>query len=108
MPMTSYPNSESAETGRQAGQPGRTVVESIDTYLKEGMPVFDENGKKVGDVRMYSSGAGYLMVYAEALHHQMLYIPFRLIRTIDERELTLSVPRDTLDAQYTQPPKMHT
>jgi hypothetical protein len=108
MPMTSHSNPDNAETLRQADLPGSTVVESIDKYLKDGMPVFDENGKKVGDVRMHSSTAGYLMVNAEALTNKNLYIPFRLIRTIDEREISLSAPKDALDAQYTQPPRMHT
>jgi hypothetical protein len=60
MHMTSHPSPENAD-------PRRSVVESIDQYLKDGMPVFDETGKQVGDVRMYSSTAGYLMVNAEAL-----------------------------------------
>jgi hypothetical protein len=93
---------------RQTHQPGRTLVESVDTYLTDGMPVIDENGEKVGHIRMYSSAAGYLMVNTEALRNENLYIPFRLISGIDEREISLSAPKDTLDAQYVQPPRMHT
>jgi hypothetical protein len=106
--MTSHPHPDSAETGRHADQPGSTVIESIDQYLKDGMPVFDETGTKVGHVRMYSSTAGYLMVNTEGLKNNNLYIPFRLIRTIDEREIFLSAPKDALDAEYIQPPRMHT
>ncbi len=105
--MTSHLNPTPDETGHQAGQ-RQTIVEFIDQYLEDGMPVFDENGKKVGHVRMYSSAAGYLMVNTDALRNQYVYIPFRLIRTIDPREITLSAPKETLDQQYTQPPKLQT
>lgn len=105
--MTSHLNPAHEDTGRQADQ-RQTVVESIDQYLEDGMTVFDENGEKVGHVRMYSSAAGYLMVNTEALRNQNIYIPFRLVRTIDAREISLSAPKETLDKQYTQPPKMQT
>ena len=37
-----------------------------------------------------------------------LYVPFRLIRSIDPHELYLSVSKATLEAQYTEPPKITT
>ena len=107
MHVTSHPNPDYQATDHLPDQPG-TLVESIDTFLKDGMSVLDETGKKVGDVRMYNSAAGYLMVNAEALRDKNLYIPFRLIRTIDEREISLSAPQETLSEHYTQPPQMHT
>jgi ribosomal 30S subunit maturation factor RimM len=84
------------------------VVENIDQYLEDGMAVFDQNGERVGDVKMYSTAAGYLMVGSGAFGRQDLYIPFRLIRTIDPEEIYLSAPKDILAAQYTQPPTIHT
>ncbi len=84
------------------------VVENIDQYLEEGMGVFDLNGQKVGDVQMYSTAAGYLMVACGPFANKSLYIPFRLIRTIDPDEIYLAETKDTLLAQYTQPPKIHT
>jgi hypothetical protein len=77
------------------------VVENIDQYLEEGMPAFDQNGERVGDVKMYSAAAGYLMVGSGAFDRKDLYIPFRLIRTIDPEEIYLSASKDTLAAQYT-------
>ncbi len=105
--MTSYPNPDYEATDHLADQ-RRMVIESIDQYLHDGMSVLDETGKKVGDVRMHSSAVGYLMVNAEALRDKNLYIPFRLIRTIDQREISLSAPQESLIEQYTQPPQMHT
>src|SRR5262249_31216166 len=84
------------------------VVENIDQYLADGRPVFDKNGERVGEVKMYSTAAGYLMVGAGALGRKDLYIPFRLIRSIDPREVYLSETKDTLASKYTQPPQIST
>jgi sporulation protein YlmC with PRC-barrel domain len=86
----------------------QTLVENIDLNLADGMPVYDSNGDKVGDVKMYSTAAGYLMVGHGAFNQQDLYIPFRLIRSIDPHDLFLSERKDTLYANYTQPPKIST
>jgi sporulation protein YlmC with PRC-barrel domain len=86
----------------------QTLVENIDLNLADGMPVYDSNGDKVGDVKMYSTAAGYLMVGHGAFNQQDLYIPFRLIRSIDPHDLFLSESKETLFANYTQPPKIST
>jgi hypothetical protein len=85
-----------------------TVVENIDLYLQDGMPVFDSNSDKVGDVKIYSAAAGYLMVGHGAFGHQDLYIPFRLITSIDPHDIFLSETKDVLTAQYTDPPRITT
>jgi sporulation protein YlmC with PRC-barrel domain len=89
----------------------QTLVENIDLNLADGMPVYDSNGDKVGDVKMYSTTAGYLMVGHGAFNlanQQDLYIPFRLIRSIDPHDLFLSEPKEALFATYTQPPTIST
>jgi sporulation protein YlmC with PRC-barrel domain len=86
----------------------QTLVENIDLNLADGMPVYDSNGDKVGDVKMYSTTAGYLMVGRGAFERDSLYIPFRLIRSIDPHDLFLSETKDTLFANYTQPPTIST
>jgi ribosomal 30S subunit maturation factor RimM len=104
MHMTSSMNQEPSQ---EAGQPP-TVIENIDQYLEDGMAVYDENGEKVGNVKMYSATAGYLMVGSGAFEHEDLYIPLRLIRNIDPQDIFLSAPKDTLASQYTQAPQIHT
>lgn len=86
----------------------QTVVENIDQYLADGRPVFDKNGEKVGEVKMYSTAAGYLVVGSGAFSRKDLYIPFRLIRNIDPHDVFLSEAKDTLASQYTQPPQIDT
>jgi ribosomal 30S subunit maturation factor RimM len=103
MHMTSSMNHQ---PGEEAGQ-SLTVIESIDQYLEDGMAVYDENGEKVGNVKMYSTTAGYLMVGTGAFEHEDLYIPFRIIHNIDPQDIFLSAPKDTLASQYTQAPRIH-
>jgi hypothetical protein len=86
----------------------QTLVEDIDLNLADGMPVNDMNGDRVGDVKMYSTTAGYLMVGHGVFDQQDLYIPFRLIRSIDPHDLFLSESKETLIANYTQPPTIST
>jgi hypothetical protein len=84
------------------------VVVNIDQYLEDGMPVFDENGEKVGDVKMYRTAAGYLIVASGTFELKDLYIPFRLIRSIDPLHIFLTGTKATLAAQYTLPPETRT
>ena len=98
-------NSMNPDTQPQQQQ---LVIENIDKYLADGRPVYDKNGDKVGDVKMYSTAAGYLMVGTGAFGRTDLYIPFRLIRSIDPRDIFLTETKDTLQAQYTQPPTVTT
>ncbi len=92
---------------QQMGQQQQIVVENIDQFLQDGMPVFDLNGERVGDVKMYSTAAGYLMVGTGAFDQKNLYIPFRLIRSIDPHDVFLKAAKDSL-TQYTQPPAVKT
>jgi ribosomal 30S subunit maturation factor RimM len=86
----------------------QTVVENIDQYLADDMPVYDVNGDKVGKVKMFSTAAGYLMVSQGAFEKDYLYIPFRLIRSIDPQDVFLTEPKETLTKDYTNPPKINT
>jgi sporulation protein YlmC with PRC-barrel domain len=86
----------------------QTLVENIDLNLADGMPVYDSTGDKIGDVKMYSTTAGYLMVGHGVFDQQDLCIPFRLIRSIDPHDLFLSESKETLSANYTQPPTIST
>ena len=86
----------------------QTVVENIDQYLTDDMPVYDRNGDKVGKVKMFSTTAGYLMVSQGVFEKDYLYIPFRLIRSIDPHDVFLTEPNDALTERYTTPPKIST
>lgn len=101
-------NSNTPDANMTSPSSPHTVVEDIDQYLAEGLAVFDANGDRVGTVKMYSTAAGYLIVGSGPVGDQNLYIPFRLIRSIDPGDIYLTLTKDTLEAQYTQPPKITT
>ena len=94
---------EPSQTGQQ-----HTLVANIDQYLVEGLAVFDVNGERVGTVKMYSAAAGYLLLESGPFGETNLYIPFRLIRTIDPRDIYLTEDKDMLAARYQQPPAITT
>jgi ribosomal 30S subunit maturation factor RimM len=101
-------NGMNQESGLQQAPMPQVVVEDIDQYLVDGLPVYDLNHQKVGDVRIYSTAAGYLMISTGVLQQKDLYIPFRLISSIDPYSLFVSATKATLEEQYTQPPPAHT
>jgi ribosomal 30S subunit maturation factor RimM len=80
-------------------------VENMDRYLADGQSVHDLNGEDVGEVKMFSSAAGYLMVTGGAFGEKSLYIPFRLIGNVDPGRVNLTETKKTLEADYTQPPE---
>jgi hypothetical protein len=84
------------------------LLEEIDLNLADGMPVYDANGDRVGDVKIYSTTAGYLVVDQGPFNQEDLYLPFRLISSIDPHDLFLSESEEVLTSHYTQPPKIST
>jgi ribosomal 30S subunit maturation factor RimM len=85
--------------------PQQVGVAEIDRYLADGQSVFDVNGEDLGEVKMYSTASGYLMVTDGAFGEKHLYLPFRLIGGIDTGSIYLSETKKTLETEYTQPPK---
>jgi hypothetical protein len=106
--MTSRKATSVTGSSEQPTTHQQTIVQNIDQFLEEGMPVFDLNDERAGDVKMYSTAAGYLMVGSGPVAQQDLYIPFRLIRNIDPDQIYLSAAKDVLAAQCSQPPIIST
>jgi ribosomal 30S subunit maturation factor RimM len=83
----------------------QVVTEDIDKSMRVGLAVYDASGDRIGTVREYSTTAGYIMVQARALGHTCLYVPYRAIRTIDPKEIYLSLHKDELVQEYSAPPR---
>jgi ribosomal 30S subunit maturation factor RimM len=96
------------QPGSQSQHVSRTVLHDIDEFLEDGLLVFDVNGERVGGVKAHSTAAGYLLVGTGVIGERDLYIPFRLIRSIDPQEIALSESNYALDAGYAKPPASHT
>jgi hypothetical protein len=86
----------------------QSLIEDIDRYLADGMPVYDLNGDQLGDVKMYSLAAGYLQVGTGPMKERDLYLPFRLIRSIDPHDIFVSECKDVIMARYTEVPRIST
>ena len=80
------------------------VVVDIDNLMREGLPVFDLNGAKVGHVHRYDLEAAYMVVEQGALRKQRFYLPFHLIRSITPKEVYLAVSQAALTDAYLLPP----
>src|SRR5262245_16735483 len=52
------------------------VTQNVDLYAREGTPIFDMNGERVGDVTMGSIAKGYLMAWTGPFIQHNLYIAF--------------------------------
>ncbi|MGO8950040.1 MAG: hypothetical protein ACLQUY_20770 [Ktedonobacterales bacterium] len=76
----------------------QVVVEDIGRLMQVGKPVFDNNKKKVGEVKQFDLTAGYMQVQRGGMQPQpqMLYIPFNLIEGIDPRDIFLSSTDDAV------------
>jgi|GEM_PF-3518232 len=101
------PLDQSGQTTQQTEQ-AQSILHHIDRFLEDGMTVYDLNGERVGDVKIYSATAGYLLVGDSGFGQKDLYIPFRLIRGVNPDGISLSAPKDTLAAQYAEPPAIIT
>jgi sporulation protein YlmC with PRC-barrel domain len=75
--------------------------------IENGLPVYDFNGERVGNVKDYSALTVYLQVSAGVLGQKDLYLPSRLIADIRAQEIDLLEARDTLAPQYSSPPALH-
>ncbi|MBV9282070.1 MAG: DUF2171 domain-containing protein, partial [Chloroflexi bacterium] len=84
------------------------ITEDIAATIAPGQTVYDNEGKKVGTVDDVQRESGYLMVETNPFSEKDLYIPFKLITNIDPREMYLSISRDDLHRDYTNPPPRST
>src|SRR5262245_49440406 len=82
------------------------VVASIGDMIQEGLHVIDVNGVKIGAVQRYDLDAGYMTVEHGMMAKQRFYVPFRLMRSITPKEISLAVSKAALDANYYLPPML--
>jgi len=80
------------------------ITEDIETAIKPGLTVFDGEGAKVGTVDMIDRITGYFMVHESPLSESDLSIPFRLITSIDPREIFVSRTKSQLQHEFSNPP----
>lgn len=82
----------------------QVVVDDIGKFMEVSKPVYDITGKKIAEVRQFDMTAGYMQVHHGGLDPQTLYVPFHLIRSIDPREIYLTLTEDELVKDYSTLP----
>jgi hypothetical protein len=88
--------------------PDLIVSENVRDWLRLDQRVFDRQNTSIGTVDAFDHGTGWMMVGTDRLNERALYVPFRLIASIDPRELYLSATRAELERDYRQPPARST
>jgi len=80
------------------------ITEDIATAIRPGLTVFDRDGKRVGTVDMVDRIVGYFMVHENSLSLSDLSIPFRVVSSIDPREIFVSVTKLELHRDFSSDP----
>ena len=76
----------------------KTIVESVGAAVKVGLTVYDGDGSKVGFVDQVDKRRGWMLVRAGAVDQTKLWIPYRLVKSVDERELFVTKLKVALEA----------
>ena len=82
----------------------KTINEDVGRAVKVGLSVFDDDGTNVGSVDEIDRAHGWMVVRSGALDQKRKWIPYRLVRSVDERELFVSMLEGALDAEFSRPP----
>lgn len=86
----------------------RTIREDVGRAVKVGLTVFDSDGSKVGFVDETDKTHGWMVVRTGAFDQKKLWVPYRLVKSVDERELFVSMLTGGLEAQFSKPPVRRT
>jgi hypothetical protein len=78
--------------------------EDVADSMSIGQDVYDSASERVGVVGGFNRRTGWIVVETCPVYAKELYVPFRLVTNIDERELYLSRTRDLLVRGYAAPP----
>jgi hypothetical protein len=70
-----------------------------------GLEVHDRDGQKVGYVDQVSDAQGWMQVEALGFGLQKLWVPYRLVKSVDEREVFLTVTKPELHSEFAEPPE---
>jgi len=86
----------------------RRISEDVGRAVKVGLTVFDGDGSKVGYVDETDKTHGWMVVRAGAFDQEKLWVPYRLVRSVDDREIFLTMPKGAVEAEFKSPPPRNT
>ncbi len=82
---------------------GNAIAHDTGWTVKGGLDVYDKDGERVGYVDQASDAQGWMQVEALSLGLQRLWIPDRLINSVDDREVMVTLMKDEVQAGYGEP-----
>src|SRR5260370_36251876 len=82
----------------------RTISEDVGRAVKVGLTVFAGDGSKIGYVDETDKTHGWMVVRTGALDQKKLWVPYRLVRSFDDREIFLAMLKGAVEAEFKSPP----
>lgn len=86
----------------------KTIHEDVRKSVTTGLIVYDRNGDKVGYVDQAYGEQGWMVVRVSEFGTRSLWVPYRLVRTADMREIFVSATEEELSIAYAEPPARST
>jgi len=86
----------------------KTITEDLRNGVKVGLTVYDADGSRVGYVDQVDKHHGWMLVRAGAVDQKKLWIPYRFVKSVDEREIFVTVIQAWLEADFNHPPPRST
>src|SRR5262245_24479036 len=86
----------------------KTVIEDVGQAVKVGLNVFDRDGAQVGYVDQVDKQHGWMLVRSGDFDQKRLWIPYRLVKSVDEREIFVNMLRGGIEAEFAKPPARST
>jgi hypothetical protein len=85
-----------------------TITEDVRNAVRVGLTVFDADGSRVGYVDQVDKHHGWMLVRAGAADQKKLWIPYRIVKSVDEREIFVTALKAWLEADFDHPPARST
>ncbi len=86
----------------------RTISEDVGRAVKVGLTVFDCDGSRIGYVDETDKTHGWMVVRTGAFDQKKLWVPYRLVRSVDDREIFLTMLKGAVGAEFKTPPARNT
>ena len=86
----------------------KKIANDVGQMVKQGLKVYDDAGDKIGYVDSASGTQGWMQVGLGELELRKLWVPYRLVKSVDPREVFVSATGEELQLRYGQPPERQT
>jgi hypothetical protein len=85
-----------------------TITENIASSVALGQAIYDNAGERVGTVDDLDRATGWMKAETNPFSDKDLYIPLKLVTSVDPKELYISQSKEELLRNYSNPPTRST